>query len=94
MYSKVKTATVADQIAKTKIRQNNGGVKHAWVIIPPAEFIWSKFLRSWFSQCLVDLSSLRHALKVSSLSWSGRHWQSASQALKVLKNDEITIKSF
>ena len=42
--------------------------------------IASMFFRSCASQCLVDLSSFKQVAKVSSFSWSGRHWQSASQA--------------
>ena len=50
-----------------------------WLLLPAV--MLSRFLSSWVSQCLVDLSSFRHSANVSSFSWSGRHWQSASQAL-------------
>ena len=50
-----------------------------------AWFMLSRFFSSWASQCLVDLSSLRQGAKVSSFNWSGKHWQSASQALKIIE---------
>ncbi len=53
----------------------------------PPEFILSKFFKSIDSQCLVDLSSFKQFSKVSSLSWSGKHWHRASQALKSEKRD-------
>lgn len=42
----------------------------------------SRFLSSWANHRLVELSSLRQLWKVLSFSWSGRHWRSASRALK------------
>lgn len=41
----------------------------------------SKFFINSVNQCLVDLSSCRHAVKVASRSWSGKHWRNASRAL-------------
>lgn len=41
----------------------------------------SKFFINSVNQCLVDLSSCRHAVKVASRSWSGKHWRKASRAL-------------
>lgn len=43
----------------------------------------SKFLRSWFSQCLVDGSSCKQVVKVLSLSWSGKHCLNAKRALQI-----------
>ena len=49
--------------------------------------IFSKFFNNILNQCLVDLSSFKHSEKVSSFSWSGRHWHKASHALEFKKND-------
>lgn len=41
----------------------------------------STFLINSVSQCFVDLSSNKHAVKVPSRRWSGKHCCNASQAL-------------
>lgn len=48
----------------------------------------SKFFINSVNQCLVDLSSCRHAVNVASRSWSGKHWRKASRALEVDKSQE------
>ncbi len=42
----------------------------------------SRFCISCVSQCCVVLSSRRQLANVESFNWSGRHWRSASRALK------------
>lgn len=51
--------------------------------MPRASVTWPscRFFTSWASQRLVVVSSFRTWAKVLSLSWSGRHWRSASLAL-------------
>ena len=61
---------------------------------PPLEFIFSKFLNKWVSQCLADLSSFKHSANVSSLSWSGKHWHSASHALKSKQKATVKIHTY
>ena len=48
---------------------------------PPIPVLPSRFFINWANHCLVDLSSFRHAAKVLSRNWSGRHCRRASRAL-------------
>lgn len=52
--------------------------------MPRASVTWPscRFLTSWASQRLVVVSSFSTWAKVLSFSWSGRHWRSASLALR------------